>query len=280
MKKIISMSLVLIIAICIMGNVYAALSCNVSLQANKTKLSKNEEFIVDVKVSNIQSDRGIIALEATLEYDKNSLELVKMEGKNGWETPTDGTTYNSANGKIAIDRDSLGKNNETVFTITFKVKNTSKQNLEVNLKDIIVADGTKPTEITKASQNITVSEGTTNTDEQQPKPDNKPDTNPGNNTVDENTSNTVTDDTNSNTTDNVNSNITDNVNSNTTGNVNSNTTNNVNSSTVNNKVSNTTEKETIPYVGDKNIVLAILIGLLIIIAIILFIRMMPSKRKR
>lgn len=242
MKKIILMSLILVIAICIMGNVYAALSCNINLQSNKTKLNKNEEFVVDVKISNIQSDRGIIALEATLEYDKNSLELLKMEGKNGWETPVDGATYNSANGKIAIDRSGLGKNNETVFTITFKVKNTSKQNLVIALKDIIVADGTKPVDIMQANQNITVLSGTSTSDG---------DTNTSNNTVNDNTSNTITDK------------------------INTNKTNNVNS----NDKKNTTEKETIPYVGDNSIVLAVLIGLLIIITTVLFVTIIPIKKK-
>lgn len=248
MKKIILMSLILVIAICIMGNVYAALSCNISLQSNKTKLNKNEEFVVDVKISNIQSDRGIIALEATLEYDKNSLELLKMEGKNGWETPVDEATYNSANGKIAIDRSGLGKNNETVFTITFKVKNTSKQNLVIALKDIIVADGTKPVNIAQANQNITVLTGTSTPDEQ-PKPDD--DTNTSNNTINNNTSNTVTDK------------------------INTNKTNNANS----NDKKNTIEKETIPYVGDNSIILAVLIGLLIIITTVLFVTIIPIKKK-
>lgn len=162
MKKVVKLSLVLLMAICIMGNVYAATSCNVSVQTAKSEYSKNEQFTVDVNIANIQSDRGIISLGATLEYDKNSLTLVKMEGKNGWETPSSGTSYNEANGKIAITRNGLGKNNETVFTITFKVKEQSKQNLAITLKDITVADGTKPAKIATTYKNITIKEGTVN----------------------------------------------------------------------------------------------------------------------
>lgn len=168
MRKIVKLGLILLMTIFIMGNVYAALSCEMAVQASKTEVSKNEEFTVDMNISNIQSEKGVISLGATLEYDKDSLELVEMEGKNGWETPVDGASFNKNNGKIAITRSGLGKNNETVFTAKFKVKESSKQNLTVTLKDITVADGSSPAKINVANTKITVKDGTPNT-----LPDNK-----------------------------------------------------------------------------------------------------------
>ncbi|MCI8760525.1 MAG: LPXTG cell wall anchor domain-containing protein [Clostridia bacterium] len=179
MKKIVKLALVLCMTIFIMGNVYAALSCHVSVEASKTEVSKNEEFTVDFNISDIQSQRGIISIGATLEYDKDSLELVTMEGKNGWETPAEGSSYNPSKGKIAITRNGLGKDDETVFTATFKAKETSKKNLIVTLKDITVADGTSPAKIERAYQNITVKDGTSNP---VPNPGTDEDTNTGNNT--------------------------------------------------------------------------------------------------
>jgi len=162
MKKLITLSLILVMAIFMMGNVYAALDCNVSIEVNKQEIVKEEEFTVDFNISNIQSQRGLIGFNATLEYDKESLELVKMEGKNGWETPTEGFSYNGANGKIVITRSGLWKNDETVFTATFKAKPESNQNLMITLKNIKVADGTAPAKIALAYQNITVTDGTKN----------------------------------------------------------------------------------------------------------------------
>ena len=156
MKKIVTLSLIVMLTICMMGNVYAALSCNVNMQASKTQVSKNDEFTVNVNVSNIQTERGVISFGGTLEYDKDSLTLVKMEGQNGWETPSSGSAYNEANGKIAITRSGVGKNNETIFKMTFKVKEASKQNLTVTLKEIIISDGSEPFKINNVSQNITV----------------------------------------------------------------------------------------------------------------------------
>lgn len=162
MKKVVTLSLILLITIFMMGNVYAALSCKVSVTADKPQITKQEEFTVDFNVYNIQSEKGLIGFNAILEYDKESLDLVKMEGKNGWETPTEGSSYNGANGKIVLTRSGLGKNDETIFSATFKAKPDSKQNLMITLKNIKVADGTTPAKIALAYQNITVTDGTSN----------------------------------------------------------------------------------------------------------------------
>lgn len=258
MKKIVKLSLVLLMAICIMGNVYAATSCNVSVQTAKSEYSKNEQFTVDVNIANIQSDRGIISLGATLEYDKNSLTLVKMEGKNGWETPSSGTSYNEANGKIAITRNGLGKNNETVFTITFKVKEQSKQNLSITLKDITVADGIQPVKIATTYKNITIKEGTTNSGSQSgtddPNKNQTTTTNPGTSTG-----------TNANTT---------------TGTSTNKGTNSSTSSTATNKSTSTKSSNknavksgSLPKAGDASMLLIIPIVLIAVVATIFFIRM-------
>lgn len=175
-KKILMFGLIAVIIICIMGNVYATFSCNMGMQASKVEVAKNSEFTVDVNISNIESERGVIALGGKIEYDKESLELVKIEGKNGWETPTEGVTYNSQTGDIAINRNTVGKETETVFQMTFKVKEASKQNLVISLKNVTVSDGTVPVSINIINQNITVtnSQGA-ETDNKDPNSGNKDD---------------------------------------------------------------------------------------------------------
>ncbi len=257
MKKIFKLSLVLLMAICIMGNVYAALSCNVSVQTAKSEYSKNEQFTVDVNIANIQSDRGIISLGATLDYDKNSLTLVKMEGKNGWETPSSGASYNEANGKIAITRNGLGKNNETVFTITFKVKEQSKQNLAITLKDITVADGTTPAKIATTYKNITIKEGTVNPNPQPgtDDPNKNQTTTPGSNTS--TGTNTTTPGTNSS------SNV----------NTKANTTANTSKNTIKNSNKNAVKSGSLPKAGSLGAIAIIPVVIIAIVAVIFFIKM-------
>jgi len=113
-----------------------------------------------------------------------------MEGQNGWESPAAGSSYNEANGKIAITRNGLGNNNETIFKITFKVKEEAKKNLLVTLKNISLADGTSPLSVEKVYKNITIQEGTDN-----PVPNPTPDDDGNTLPVIPNTNNTVTNDT-------------------------------------------------------------------------------------
>ncbi len=156
MKKILKLSIVLLIICIVMtGNVFA-MECNTSIESQKTGFEVNEEFKVDFCISDIKSNRGAISLQGTLEYDKDSLTLIKIEGKNGWETPTDGASYNKENGKFAIVRSGAGKNDEVILSITFKVKERAKQNLSINLKDVAIADGDGMAKFANISKAITI----------------------------------------------------------------------------------------------------------------------------
>lgn len=163
MKRIVKLNLIFIALFCIMffiGNVYAALSGRVSLEATKTEVEKDEEFIIDVKLCDIQSEVGIISLGGTLEYDKDSLTLLGMQGQNNWDTPVDKFSYNPENGKLVVAKNGLAKEDETVFTIKFKVKDTSKTETNITLKDITVADGTEPADINIATRKVVLKKGT------------------------------------------------------------------------------------------------------------------------
>lgn len=168
MKKVLKLGLsLLIISMVMTVNVYAV-SGNVTMQSTKTEVEKDEEFTVDISLSNLQSNTGVIAFSGTLEYEKNILTLVKMEGQNGWETPTEGVTYNSENGEIVITRNAQGKNDEVIFKITFKVKDNSKNSTSVVLRNAMVADGkTTPLKVETVQKNVTIkqssSSGTTST---------------------------------------------------------------------------------------------------------------------
>lgn len=178
MKKIAKFSIIMLLMIIgLKVNVYAKPNCNVNIQINKTEINKNEEFTVEVKISNIQSERGIIALEGILEYDKESITLIKMEGQNDWSTPIKDLSYNESNGKLVIDKKGLAKGDETILKLVFKANETSKKNNIIILKDITIADGILPSTVVNTYKYITVKEGTENPIPNPPvdqKPDPKP----------------------------------------------------------------------------------------------------------
>lgn len=179
MKKIVKLSLVmLLIIVCCTGAVYAASSCNISLETAKAEFSKNEEFSVDVKLSNIQSERGFIALEAVLEYDKTSLTLVKMQGQNDWSSPIKDLSYNEATGKLVIDKNGLAKSDEVILKLTFKVNENSKENTTITLKNIKASDATSPVEVATATKNIKITTPIIPVDPIDPDPTPNPDPTP------------------------------------------------------------------------------------------------------
>ena len=89
MKKFVTLSLTLVLIFMVITNVYAVSSFKVSMEASKNELTKNEEFTVEVKISDIQDEKGIIAMGGEIEYDKDSLTLVKVEqGSENWAKPS------------------------------------------------------------------------------------------------------------------------------------------------------------------------------------------------
>lgn len=166
MKKniynIIQMTICLITTILtffLIGNVYAECKCNVDISISETSLKKNDQFTVDVNISDIQSEMGIMAFGATIDYDRTSLTVEKIEGLNNWETPSNGSSYNVENGKIAITKSGFAKDNETVIRITFSVTEESKKDLDVTLKEISLSDGTGILKVEDISKSITVKNG-------------------------------------------------------------------------------------------------------------------------
>lgn len=242
MKKV--LSLFLIIMLFMVPTVYAVTGCDLTIETSKDQYSKTEQIVVEVKVSNIKSAKGIIALGGTLVYDKNSLTIEKMEGQNGWSSPS----YNEENGMFVMDRSSLSKSDETIMKITFNIKQNSSSNVEISIKDITAGDGDGVIDIANTSKTLTIAEPTptdptkpTNpTDPTDPTKPSKP-TNP--------TDNTTKQPENGNTT-----------NNNTTSYP-------IANNTVLNKNDNTTASQRLPHTGEKvgKEIAIIVIGVLVII---------------
>lgn len=269
MKSIVKIAFILFSILCVTLCVYAA-SCNMSLQTAKNEFEKTEEFVVDVNISNIQAEKGIIALGATLEYDKNILSLVGMSGQNSWANPS----YNEANGKLVTDRGSLTSSDETVFKITFKVKENSKANTTITLKDIAVSNGMEEIKVANLTKTIDIK-----TASPAPKPENTT------NTTNTNTTNTTpTNSTNNNGgNNNTNQNSTNNNGNGSSGtgtnNSGSGSNQNIVANTANNTQKDSVKKGILPKTGIARNVILIVIGVLLVLVVIFYIKMKLLDKK-
>lgn len=264
MKKIIKLCFIVTIISIIFGigaNTYATIDGKIELNTEKSEYSKDEQVSVEVKLCNLNADNGIIAFVGELEYDKNNLEYLGMEGKNGWATPS----YNEANGKFVSDRNTYSENNEVMFQINFKVKSESAENVKIAVKNIEISNGTYGT-FKDATTNITIKINS-NTQED----------NTNTNTQDTNTN---TQDTNTNTQDtNTNSqNTSTNANTQTSSNLTSkaNTTIKSNTSTS----SNNKSPIKLPYAGNTNVFVIILLILFIVSALIYYVKYVRVKKSK
>lgn len=150
-KIILGISYILVMLVILQGNAYAT-DASVILKTDKNEFNKNEEILIKVDISGITTQKGIAVMTATLEYDKESLELANIEGKNSWSKPI----YNESNGKLITDKNSNITTSETVLEITFKVKENSKQNLTVTLKEITASEGIEDIRIANSTKEIVI----------------------------------------------------------------------------------------------------------------------------
>lgn len=130
---------------------YAVLSCNVNLNTTKKDVVQGEEFSVYVKISNLQTDRGIIAIGTVLKYNTDYLTLIDIEGQNKWSEPF----YGKTSGKITSTKNALSKNNENVLKINFKAKDNVTKNAWIKINDFAISDG--DIEENVGGDNITIS---------------------------------------------------------------------------------------------------------------------------
>lgn len=151
MKKVIKISAVLLILFSVLTSVYAA-SCTITVQPSNSKVETNKEFSVDVVLSNIQDEKGMITFTARLEYDYTNLTFKKIEGQNGWNP-----AYNEENGKIAAERaDGYTKSDETVFRVTFLANGAVNETPKITLTDIVFSNGKEDIDVVAASTTVTI----------------------------------------------------------------------------------------------------------------------------
>lgn len=144
-------AITMVFCIILVGQSYATISCNISL-AGSGIVTEGKQVTVQVRISNIKSSVGMVALGATLEYDKTKLNYVGMNAGSGtWSKPS----YNANNGKLVVDSDGE-KNDGTVFEIIFEAKKGATGEASITLKNISVGEINEEIKIADVTKNVTI----------------------------------------------------------------------------------------------------------------------------
>ena len=118
-KKISFIVLFTVLLVAMLVTTAFAYSFTVSLTPSSTTVAPGKEFIVTLKVSNIDAgDSGISALSGVLSYDTSAFEAVtesSIDELSGWTVQ-----YNASTGKITAYKTSFVNSEEEVLQITMK----------------------------------------------------------------------------------------------------------------------------------------------------------------
>ncbi len=281
-RKIFIISIIMLILTSVFTiDVYAQssiTSATITISSDKEKYNPGDTVEFTISLKNLQADKGIMTLGAYLEYDSNLLELdTTIKGLSGW---TNGT-INTETNRFIVSRDSRSSNNEDIAKISFKAKEViNDTSAKISLKKLELANGVDYVIDKVDSNSATITKSAISSGDNNPStkpntpsnpenPGNKPEENPENPNNSDN-SDTPTDSgnndkENNNTTTNQNDNKKDNA-----GNKGNNITVNNTTSEATNSVNKSNKK--IPYSGTSSILIQI-IGVVIIVSIILFIRL-------
>lgn len=155
-RKILLITLVILLVVALLVNTVNASSFSASMTASKNTVAESTEFTVTVKVSNIDAGvNGINSVSGIFSYDTKVFETItssSISGLNGWQP-----NYFPDTGKIILLKTSYAKNDEDVLQVTLKTKaSTAGKSGVVSFKSIVASDSTVDIPASDISTTITV----------------------------------------------------------------------------------------------------------------------------
>ncbi len=139
MKKIAMIGTLLLISIFSITYVWASVeeNCNVSLQTDKTEISKTQEQVkITISLDSYDGD-GTLGYEGKLEYDTNIFESATITSLNDWET----ANYETTTGMF-LSTTTSAKAGTQVAQITLDLKeNVTAISTQVKITGLTFSDG-------------------------------------------------------------------------------------------------------------------------------------------
>ena len=251
-KKVLKIAILTVLLVFVYATIVQAYTYSVTLTPSSQTVAESTEFLVVVKVSNIDvGNNGLNSLSGYFKYDQDIFETINdtsIEALNGW-----GKTYTASNNKITLTKTTFVKEEEGVFQVTLKTKaGTSGKTGKISFENITGSNSAEDIMTQNSSTSITVGEETGNVANAVVNNvvNNAPtlviNTVPANNTVNNSTYNI-------------------------TYNTIYNTVNNVTNNSVSQYVNNSSSNTNIPYTGVEDTVVYI-IGAAVLVAVIFYIK--------
>ena len=142
--KLVKILIICIITISILITTVQAVSIQMQMtpEAEEYKAEEGKMVIIDLKLTdfiNIAQDT-VLGCYAEIEYDKELLSFVSIEGQNGWNVE-----YSTDTNKIVLDTDKANNNGDIIAKLRFNIsqENISRDEKNVNIKltNVTITDG-------------------------------------------------------------------------------------------------------------------------------------------
>ena len=130
------------ISIITLSNSVDAATINMELSSEQNEIEVEKISNIEVRINLLDFDRIseniVLGCYAEIEYNRDLLELVNIEGQNNWSAE-----FNDITNKLVLDTDSA-KANTTIAIMKFKINEeeiTRNENTAIYLKNMILTDG-------------------------------------------------------------------------------------------------------------------------------------------
>ena len=140
--KIFAILIFFYISIITLSNSVDAATINMELSSEQNEIEVEKISNIEVRINLLDFDRIseniVLGCYAEIEYNRDLLELVNIEGQNNWSAE-----FNDITNKLVLDTDSA-KANTTIAIMKFKINEeeiTRNENTAIYLKNMILTDG-------------------------------------------------------------------------------------------------------------------------------------------
>lgn len=161
-KKVLKITMLVMLLIFTIANTVNALSCSASIATNKSVVQEGEEFIVTLKINNMDvgTSEGFSSIKGTLKYDNTVFESIgrtSFDKLNNWNPD-----YDAETNKLTLRTSIATKVDTAICQITFKVKSEVKKSSNkattgtIKFEDIVASTADADTSVSSVSQTITI----------------------------------------------------------------------------------------------------------------------------
>lgn len=158
MKK--TILIMIIILISVMGMIsytFAATNTySVNMYLENTQYKQGDTIYIPVKLEDVDIEKGIVAFDTIIKYDKEVFETVKFQKADQWQMPT------LVEDLIHSTTDSMQplKDDQEIMTLVLKVKSYAKLGeTQIELSEFNVSDTENTIENAGAAVNVEIMQG-------------------------------------------------------------------------------------------------------------------------